>query len=89
MSTYGKWYRMNRKELEYYFGGCCFFCYSEDHLEFAHIFPTKINGKGRGSFTRLQDVKKNQLSYLLLCHDCHNKFDDVMRRVEWVHSFTN
>lgn len=45
-------------------------------LQFAHIKDTKVmGGKGRGSYTRIRDVKENLNSYLLLCSKCHIEFD--------------
>ena len=40
-------------------------------LEFAHVAPTKLNGRGRGAYHRLRDVEKNPEAYRLLCRPCH------------------
>lgn len=57
------------------FGNQCQICGSQQQLEFAHLKPTGVNGRGRGRQTRLYDVKKNPDKYALLCRKCHLKFD--------------
>ena len=37
--------------------------------------PTGLNGEGRGSAHRYYDIKKNILSYELLCEECHIGLD--------------
>jgi len=44
-------------------------------LHFAHTKPTKLSGRGRGSYNRFKDVLNNPKSYTLLCNDCHLDFD--------------
>jgi len=44
-------------------------------LEFAHVAPTKLNGRGRGTYRRLRDVEKNPEAYRLLCRPCHMDLD--------------
>ena len=44
-------------------------------LEFAHVAPTKLNGRGRGTYHRLRDVEKNPEAYRLLCRPCHMDLD--------------
>jgi len=44
-------------------------------LQFAHIKPTKLTGRGRGLIARYYDIKKNPNSYVLACEGCHEDFD--------------
>lgn len=57
-------------------GGRCLYCGSMRMLEFAHIKPTKLSGKGRGSYRRLKDIRDNPLCYELLCYSCHRQLDN-------------
>ena len=65
------------------FGGRCFHCGAKERgsrneptlLEFAHIEPTGLNGRGRGQSARVYDIKNNQDKYILLCGQCHSEFD--------------
>lgn len=52
-------------------GGKCELCDSTENLEFHHQFETKLKGRGRGLPNRASDIRKNPLSYLLLCRPCH------------------
>jgi hypothetical protein len=61
------------------FGGCCKVCGALTPLEWAHIKPTSVNGKGRGSFRRLRDVRKHPGCYLLVCAQCHAEMDGRTR----------
>lgn len=58
-------------------GGRCERCHSKRKkvLEFAHIKPTTLNGRGRGQSRRYLDIKRNPTSYRLLCKACHKLFD--------------
>lgn len=42
-------------------------------LQFAHIRPTGLNGRGRGQTQRFMDIMRNPDAYLLLCGCCHRK----------------
>lgn len=44
-------------------------------LEFAHAAPTKIKGRGRGTYQRLRDVERNPGACRLLCRPCHMDLD--------------
>ena|ERR1700733_14214747 len=44
-------------------------------LEFAHLKPTGLCGRGRGQTQRATDILKNPDSYALLCNKCHRKRD--------------
>ena len=44
-------------------------------LEFAHLSPTDVRGRGRGQWERYLDVKRHPDRYLLLCHT-HHRFMD-------------
>ncbi len=76
MRQYMKWYTQDEyKRLLKVFGGKCERCSSKLILEFAHITPTKLKGRGRGKYTRVRDIKKNPKSYVLVCHGCHEQMD--------------
>lgn len=44
-------------------------------LEFAHVKPTGLCGRGRGLKTRFVDVLHYPDCYELLCHGCHHVLD--------------
>ncbi len=46
-----------------------------EDLQFAHRIKTNLSGKGRGSGERVRDIRKNPLSYILLCRTHHDKLD--------------
>jgi hypothetical protein len=52
-------------------GDRCRRCRSTRHIEFAHIKPTGLRGRGRGLDRRYRDILANPDCYLPLCHDCH------------------
>ena len=62
-------------------GGRCILeldgCWLTRGLEFAHITPTPVNGRGRGLPQRYHDIKNNPEAYLLVCRACHAKADDL------------
>ncbi len=70
------WIKGKRQEQIDKRGGYCEYCKGNDRLEFAHVTPTELNGRSRGSFSRVKDVINNPDSYLLLCWECHKMFDD-------------
>lgn len=45
-------------------------------IQFAHIEPTGLEGKGRGRKERLYDILKNPDKYVPLCESCHLDFDN-------------
>ena len=47
-----------------------------ESLEFAHVRPNGVYGRGRGSRVRIVDVIENPDNYRLLCRDCHLDYDD-------------
>ena len=51
-------------------------CDSVEKLEFAHIKPTKLSGRGRGRNKRYQDFVKNCDCYKILCNECHKAYRD-------------
>ena len=53
----------------------CFLCDKKGKLEFAHIKPTDLSGRGRGRKERYYNIKNNPASYMLLCRSCHEAFD--------------
>lgn len=42
-------------------------------LQFHHIKPTALNGRGRGLNRRAKDIRDNPDCYILLCPACHHK----------------
>lgn len=46
-----------------------------DDLHFAHLEKTEVNGRGRGSYKRMNDVRHNFGAYILLCEEHHKIFD--------------
>lgn len=69
------------------FGGRCAKCSAKDSgptywngprrpLEFAHVKPTGLCGKGRGLQHRFYDILRNRDCYALLCRKCHKAMDD-------------
>ena len=71
-----KYLRMLRRKLIKEFGGCCNKCTSTTKLEFAHIEHTGLYGMSRGKSKRLYDVIHNKHAYVLLCHTCHEDYDN-------------
>ena len=71
-----------RKLLKILYGGCCTLCHSTLSMEFAHIIPTKLDGRERGSYKRVFDVKSNLDCYLLLCYSCHDLVDNDFKIIE-------
>lgn len=57
----------------------CTNCGSAKDVEFAHLKPTKLNGRGRGSHHRRLDVLHNLDKYTRLCKRCHVMFDNGKR----------
>jgi hypothetical protein len=81
--------RRKFKELRAELGGKCHNCqgthcpghscnhwHGQSCLEFAHVRPTGLNGRSRGSTSRYYDVRRNKDCYRLMCHHCHRLFDD-------------
>lgn len=69
------WLKRKILELREEFNWCCAWCGSIDGLEFAHLEPTGVSGKGRGRPTRYYDVLRHKSSFMLMCFDCHHDFD--------------
>lgn len=57
------------------FGGRCVDCGTRKRLEFAHIKPTGLMGRGRGMPDRYHDIKRNPDCYVLRCRPCHRAWD--------------
>lgn len=70
--------KRHRKELIEKFGEKCqnSRCGATYDLEFAHVKPTGLRGRGRGRKERISDVRKHPECYRLLCGACHELFDD-------------
>jgi hypothetical protein len=76
MTKSQKEYRRERRlRLEKLHGGACLKCGSKERLQFAHLTPTKLKGKGRGQNERLKDIEDNPQCYVLLCTTCHREYD--------------
>jgi len=74
--VWGEYMGRKFKLLRLSFGNCCQHCGTKENLEFAHKEPTGLDGKGRGSYARFKDICRNKDKYLLLCKDCHLKYDN-------------
>lgn len=57
----------------------CRICHQDKPTEFAHVFPTGVSGRSRGSLERYRDVIANPESYLLACQGCHYELDNGER----------
>ena len=75
MDRRNHWYRKAREFLIEAFFGECWNCGSQEGLEFAHMEPTKLNGRGRGYSQRILDVINNPTKYMLVCKECHHEID--------------
>lgn len=56
----------------------------DGRLEFCHIKPTTItpNGRGRGMWSRMNDIVKHPDCYIPLCANCHKTLDGKNRSTE-------
>ncbi len=81
-----EWARRKRAELKAARGDRCEHLYvngkrchsrgsKANPLEFAHTAPTGLNGRGRGSTRRVQDVLRHPERYKLLCRTHHRRRD--------------
>lgn len=71
-------YALKLAALRIAWGGRCVKCGLRPRkyvLEFAHLRPTAIHGRGRGLRQRYLDIVHNPGSYVLLCYPCHRWFD--------------
>jgi hypothetical protein len=66
-----EWVKRRWQRLIEEFGGACDACGATWTLEFAHVKPTGLNGRGRGKYRRLRDILRNRDAYRLLCRECH------------------
>ena len=73
------WIKKALEKLRKAFGTKCSFCGTTANLEFAHLEPTELCGRGRGRKERYYDIKKNPDSYVLLCAGCHKTLDTVLK----------
>jgi 5-methylcytosine-specific restriction endonuclease McrA len=64
------WRRVRARLIEER-GGRCERCGSTWALEFAHVKPTGLSGRGRGYTQRVIDVRDHPDAYKLLCSVCH------------------
>ena len=60
-------------------GNRCAICGEPHALEFAHVTPTGLNGRGRGGLVRAYDIQRNPDAYRLLCRSCHLRYDAFLR----------
>ena len=72
------------RELRQEFGGECKYCGAKHALEFAHLEPTGLSGKGRGQGARVRNIRNNRDSYTLLCRGCHREFDSGVLHIALV-----
>lgn len=56
-------------------GDKCQRCPSSKGLQFAHVKPTGLYGRGRGRAERYHDIQRHPDAYELLCRRCHMKLD--------------
>ena len=77
MPTAPGYYAQKFKELKAAWGNVCNMvdCNNTHGLEFAHVAPTPLNGRGRGQSVRYYDIKKHPERYLLICRSCHVDID--------------
>jgi len=73
-----KWIVEAFNKLRELYGGECAICGSKERLEFAHVKPTELEGRGRGRKERYYDISSNPDCYMLLCHWCHREHDDEL-----------
>jgi hypothetical protein len=71
-----KWIAKAFIKLRKDYGDRCYFCSSTFQLEFAHVLPTKLNGRGRGRKERYYDIINNRDKYLLTCKN-HNYLAEI------------
>ena len=69
--------KRHRQQLLDMFGNKCqeLTCRAHTHLQFAHVLPTKLRGRGRGRKERLTDIRKHPESYTLFCDKHHKLYD--------------
>lgn len=87
LSKYGKLANKYRKILLIVFFNKCWFCGKTEQelygkLQFFHIEPTKLNGKGRGFYNRMRDIINNPCKYGLACSECHGLYDGGLITIE-------
>lgn len=52
-----------------------------EKLEFAHVFPTDVMGRGRGRKERIYDVSKNPGAYAYVCKNHHGALDAIRKMI--------
>jgi len=74
------WPKMNLNWLRRQYGDMCNCC-GATHcpLEFAHVNPTGLSGRGRGNTRRFKNIMQYPASYTLLCSPCHIIYDEKKR----------
>lgn len=80
MTNYtNEWIAKKFSELRELYGGVCNHpnCKTTKNLEFAHIEPTDLSGRGRGRKERYYDIVKHPSHYVLLCKYHHLEYDRV------------
>jgi len=73
------WYVGKMDELRAAFGGRCVDgpANCAGQLEFSHVKPTGLCGRGRGVAARYHDIKRNPDCYALRCRRHHRRYDDA------------
>lgn len=83
------WYKKKMERLRATRGNRCQHCRlalafddrGQPNLQWAHIQPTGLQGKSRGQNHRIRDIIRNPGHYLLLCVECHRRYDNRLRTV--------
>lgn len=80
VSYHTRWVRALRRENVKRFGGRCANPRCEDPrkaLQFAHVHGSAnhLRGMSRGSQLRVLDVRRYPHDYILLCYECHRRYD--------------
>lgn len=85
MSKGNEWHRRKMKKLRAERGNRCEHCglklqirKRQPNLQFAHLEPTELKGRGRGQNHRICDIARNPRKYMLLCELCHLKLDRIL-----------
>lgn len=80
------YYRKKFRELRRRYGNTCAIQLTPEcthsaprWLEFAHVAPTSLRGRGRGQAARYHDIKRNPHAYILVCRACHLRADALAK----------
>ena len=62
-------------------GNKCLQCGNMGKLDFAHVRPTRVSGRGRGMDSRMRDIRHHPNDYILLCRKCHLVLDSIHKNL--------